>query len=342
MRKTQKIKNLIIILILVILFSSLGIFSNYLNSKIYSGILNKGAIISSSNSTIVHFISVGQGDAMAINLPDGKVAVIDTGLVESNVNFTKYLSERVLNVKRNKTIDYLILSHADTDHSGGALRLIKEFNIDNVVLPAINSNSDYYKNLLNKITEKEIDIINVLENNKISGKNYEFNFFLAEGGLNTNDMSHVVKFNSFEKSFLFAGDISESIEKQLVERYDKELNSDVLKVPHHGSKYSSSELFLNTVTPEISVICCGANSYGHPTSEAIENIINSGSLLYRTDADGHIAIINGEYYKMKILTENYKVVNMSFEIQILILFVDLILLIDAIIIFFKREKFKHV
>jgi len=337
MTKTQKIKNLIITLILVVLFSSIGVFSTQINAELYGFLINKGKVISSYNSLVVHFISVGQGDAIAINLPDGKVMLIDTGLTSSNVTYTNYIKDKVLNVANDNVIDYLILTHADTDHTGGAMRLIQEFDVENIVLPILNSEIEYYQNLLNCIEINKINCENI-GNIEIFNKNYKFDFFVGENFSTTNEMSYVVKLMCFGKSFLFTGDISSDVEIQLVEKYGDVLDCDILKVAHHGSKYSSCDEFLTVVSPEISVISCGVNSYGHPTSEAITNILETGSKLYRTDKDGNIAICVGDNYNTNVLCGEYKTIQISFNVESLIVVIDLVLLYSSFVVFFKREK----
>lgn len=338
MIKTQKIKNLIILLCLVVVLSSIGIFSNHINSLLYSKLFYQGKIVSSYNSLMVHFISVGQGDAIAINLPDGKVVLIDTGLTSSNVGYTDYIKNKVLNIDDDKKIDYLILTHADTDHTGGAMRLIQEFDVENVVLPVIEGETDYYENLLNYIEINEISCVHI-ENIEIFNENYDFDFYIGENSLSTNEMSYVIKLACFDKSFLFTGDISSTIEMQLIEKYGNELDADILKVAHHGSKYSSCDEFLEVVSPDISVISCGANSYGHPTTEAITNILESGSsFLYRTDKDGNVLIAVGNNYSADVLCGEFKTIRMSFNIESFITIVNFVFLYNSIIIFFKKEK----
>ncbi len=336
MKNSQKIKNLIINLVCILIFSSILIFSFVINPAIYGGLLEK-RIISTNNNLIVHFISVGQGDAIAINLPDGKVVLIDTGLEYNNVDYTKYIENKVLNTDKDKVVDYLILTHADTDHTGGALRLLQTFEVDNVIMPVIDGDTEYYNNLLNFIETNKIDIKSAKEI-EISTKNYKFEFFIGEESLITNEMSHIIKFTCFGKSFLFTGDITSDVERYLISKYSSVLDCDILKVAHHGSKYSSCDEFLEIVSPEVSVISCGKNSYGHPTSEAISNIKECGSKLYRTDTDGHVAIILGDYYNLDVVCGEFKTVASSFNIQIFILIIDAVFIVDILIILLKKRN----
>jgi len=338
MTKIQKIKNLIINLIILLMFSLIGIFAFNINPKIYDLLTNSGKVLSGNNALIVHYISIGQGDAIAINLPDGKVAIIDTGLKSTNVNFTNYLKEKVLNISYDNSIDYLILSHADIDHFGGTLRLLQEYKVDSVLMPVMDAETEYYLELKNYINQNNIPQISWHENLSLVGENYNFNFYLGENFITTNEMSYVVKLSCFNKTFLFTGDISSEVEMQLVAKYGNALDCDVLKVAHHGSKFSSCDAFLQLVTPSISVISCGENSYGHPTSEVIDNLKEIGSAIYRTDREGNIAVYLNEYQNLNIVTGTFKTINMSFKIQTLITFANVVILINTTIIFLKKEK----
>ena len=106
-----------------------------------------------------------------------------------------------------------------------------------------------------------------------------------------------------ENSFLFTGDISSSLEKKLVVQ-NVNLRSNVLKIAHHGSKYSTSEEFLQSVSPKIAVISVGKNSYGHPTPEVLQKLENFGIHILRTDKDGTIRI-ESDGNSIKILNNKF-------------------------------------
>ena len=120
---------------------------------------------------------------------------------------------------------------------------------------------------------------------------YPFENLAGMGLKNSNDGSIVSRLVFNGNSFLFTGDISSKTEKVLVSK-EVNLSSDVLKVPHHGSKYSTSELFLENVNPEIAVVSVGKNSYGHPTPESLQRLENFGIKVLRTDLDGDIEIVS--------------------------------------------------
>jgi len=133
-----------------------------------------------------------------------------------------------------------------------------------------------------KIDGAEIDILFPFEN--IGGKQ-------LKDSASANDTCIVDKITYGKNSFLFIGDISSTIEKQLVNSGENIL-ANVLKVAHHGSKYSTSDLFLENVRPEIAVISVGKNSYGHPTPEVLQKLENFGIQIKRTDTEGDVEIVS--------------------------------------------------
>ena len=145
----QKIKKLIIILIFMIIFTLSLVFYDVINSKIINVFANRFNIVSNKDNFLVHFIDVNQADAVAINLPDGKVMLIDNGSKEVNTTYVNYLRENVIHSKRNNYVDYLVLSHSDMDHIGGTMKLLKNFNIGTIYMPKLASNSNGYAEIIN-------------------------------------------------------------------------------------------------------------------------------------------------------------------------------------------------
>jgi len=132
-----------------------------------------------------------------------------------------------------------------------------------------------------------MEILHPLEN--LEGREFENN---------SNDTSIVIKLVFNKDTFLFTGDISSKIEEDL-KLANLPLKADILKVAHHGSKYSSSDYFLESVLPEIAVIQVGENSYGHPTEEALRRLEKFGIKILRTDLDGDIKIVSdGKNYEI--------------------------------------------
>jgi len=341
--KQQKIKKIIINIGLILTFLSLCLFYNFWNVPFINLMQERFSIVSIKDNLIVHFISVGEADAIAINLPDGKVMLIDTGWSKTNVSLNKYINNKVLNNSLNKNVDYLVLSHADLDHSGGARKLVKELNVKKVFLPTFNTEKEQYLDLLKDIEENcEYEIVD--KNINISNDEYKIDIISSPLKDTSNNSSSIVKLEYMNKSFLFTGDIDSKVENLLVEEYTNFLDVDVLKVAHHGSKFGTSKEFLNCVTPEYAVICVGNNSYGHPTSEVIDNLTNVEAEILRTDVDGDIVFVVGENYDLQPNTKEIYFTKFSLDYRILIYIVVSILVINTVIvtfsIFIKPKKRK--
>ena len=287
---------------------------------------------------MVHFISVGQGDAIAINLPDDKVMIIDTGPEDSAVTLTNYIEHNVLNNSHNKKIDYLILTHADSDHIGGALRLLKQFDIKNIYIPYMESYTDSFLRLINYIKNGNYNILSDFNDFIDDSSVFNLEIFGPFDNSDTNDSCPIIKLEYLEVSFLFTGDISTNIEEILLLDYYEKIDSDIIKIAHHGSKYSSSLEFLQAVSPEYAVISCGNNSYGHPTDIVINNISETGAKILRTDLKGNILFSVSETNSYNILTNDYIIIEILIDYRFLILIFDCIILISICVIIFKKKK----
>lgn len=321
--------------------SLLCVFHAYLNPFITSGIMSRFKMVSSTSNLLVHFINVDQADAIAINLPDDKIMLIDSGSKEFNVTYANYLKENVLHTKKNNKIDYLVLSHADSDHVGGTMKLLKTFDVRMVFLPTISSDSQTYQELYNYIvTNCSYQFLG--DEFVMSSNQYEFLFFEQMNMLNTNDSSQLIKLKYKNKSFLFTGDLSSNVEDDYILEYGNKLSCDVLKVAHHGGKSSTSEDFLNSVNPNYAVISVGAeNSYGHPTAEVLSRLNAKGIETLRTDLNGNILFVVGDDYDLKVVTGIYYITNMPLDYRTYILVFDVVLFVVAIVVIVKKEKKKN-
>ena len=318
-----------------------SIFYQSINLGMEKLLFDKLNIVSNEDKLLVHFVSVGQGDAIVINLPNGKVMMIDTGPKSSNVTLTKYIETNIINAHHNKVIDYLILTHADIDHIGGTLRVLKNFDVEKLYLPKLESDSIYYKDLVEFVDDKyeydfldDEDVLNVgdCELKVLSKFNYN----------TTNKSSAVVRLEYLGRSFLFTGDIDADVESDLIEHYRDEIDCDVLKVAHHGSKFSSSTEFLSWSSPTYSVVSVGDNYYGHPHDETIDRILDSGSHLVRTDIDGNVMFIVGNNFDLEMIHDKYIVIGLDLDIRYFCLIIVVIssLLIIKILIPIKVKVSK--
>lgn len=246
----------------------------------------------------IHFIDVGQGDCTIIRTPSGKNIIIDGGEGNSekydygrNVLFPYLLDRRI------KKIDYIIISHADSDHIGGLMYILEKMDVKKVLIGRQPETSSQLEELIKIVDKKKIkmyilkndDEIKIEKNVKIEVLCPFKDKYISENLLNNNSLVFKLKYNNF--SILFTGDIEEIAEKEILNSYKNKLKSTIIKAPHHGSKSSSSQDFLEAVSPQIGLIGVGKNNkYGHPSKEVLERYEKSGIRIYRTDLNGEISI----------------------------------------------------
>lgn len=254
----------------------------------------------------LHFIDVGNGDAILIKFPNDKTMMIDTGEEKSSNVVTSYVQQFMWSEGIDK-IDYLVLTHSDSDHVGGAKFILEKFKVSNVYRPKVYSKSE--KELLtekenfkvedSKIYNEVIEMVykekcNMFYNEagisfQLGGSKVEFLAPLLTSYSNSNNYSAVIRITYQMKKFLFMGDAETSVEKELINSYGEELKADVLKVGHHGSNTSSSEEFLNIVKPEYAILSCASSEY-YPHKEVNERLTNIGAIKLSTGVRGSFAV----------------------------------------------------
>ena len=231
----------------------------------------------------VTFFDVGQGDAIFIETPKRQQILIDGG---PDSKILEKLGKEMSFWDRD--IDLIILTHPEKDHLVGLLEVLKKYRVENILWTGIIRDTAEYKEW-KKLTEEEgakMFIAKVDQKIYSSAKNFRaeilYPFENLEGKVykDSNNTSIISKLIFDENSFLFTGDIYQSAEKEILDR-GVEVNSDVLKVSHHGSKTSTSEEFLKEVSPQIAVISVGKeNSYGHPHQEVLERLEKFGIKIF--------------------------------------------------------------
>ena len=354
-KQTKKYAQIIIIGLLIVALGLSIIFTAPI-SKAVKRLLGKADIVVLKDDIVVHYIDVGQGDAIAINFPDDKIMLIDSGPKDGQNVLLKYLKDEVFRNKNDLVIDYVVLTHSDIDHSGGLSAVFGEFGVKNFYRPNIASDSEMIGDFAIKSSTQEYDELIKLskaEHNvtiNIINKEYVFNVGNAVIEIlppakvysSTNDMSCVIKLSYMGKSFLFAGDIQGDSERDMLSSYGKRLDVDVLKVAHHGSKTSTGQQFVDVATPEYAIICVGSNEYGHPHFETISRLEDYGCEIYLT-IDGSVRFVCGK--------ENFGVLGSnqihSYEFigwwliavcAILLLIYKLIRLIIGLILEYKKQN----
>lgn len=272
----------------------------------------------------IHFLNVGQGDCSLIELPDGKVMLIDGGDMQPHTEKTVL---RYLNALKIDVIDYLVVTHADEDHCGTLDVVLKYKKVLNAYLPpTFPVDGTAYDEVCDALSNEKCNIVytsRTAETLKSENENYPYTIdFLypyqydvekaLQEGLedeDDNDFSSVVYFHYQGIGALFAADINFEIEEGLVtddrlglfEGRAFDLSStEILKVAHHGSKNSTSAAWLDYLQTKTAVISCGeGNVYGHPADELLARLHQHGAAVWRTDRDGSVMITlspSGEYH----------------------------------------------
>lgn len=243
----------------------------------------------------IFFIDVGQGDSTLIITPDKKTVLVDGGGSDSFDVGEKVLLPYLLD-RRILKIDYVLISHFDTDHCGGILTIMEKVKVKNIIISEQAEHSENYERFKKLMIHKKIRLIEVKKGDKIKiGRYSEFKILfptsrlLSENPLNNNSIVAQFNYNNFK--MLFTGDIEKLAEQQILKTEKAEIRADILKVAHHGSKTSSIPEFIKAVRPKIALIGVGKNNtFGHPNQQTIKNLENIKCRIYRTDLQGEIII----------------------------------------------------
>lgn len=281
-------------------------------SEFFSKILYLSPDIIETTKTQIHFISVGQGDAVAIKFASGETMLIDSGTELYRGKLIRYLNNVVLD---DNKIDYVVLTHTDLDHAGNMEYIVSNYDIGTFYRPPVYLESEVesgesfstnknYANIIKTLKSRGISIeINSTPNELHIGKSTlswlypdKDNLLYSEDNI-SNIYSAVMILEDNGKKAMFTGDIDSEIENIIINEYDESLlDIDILKVAHHGSAGSTSSDFLEVTSPDYAFICVGENNYGHPASDMLDRVLEydftHNTVLYnnihRTDIEGNI------------------------------------------------------
>lgn len=243
-------------------------------------------VITTPKGTLaVHFLDIGQGDSIFIELPNSQTMLVDAG--------ENYYGEGIINYIYDcgyEKLDYLVATHPHSDHIGSMSYIVRHMDIDAVYMPKVSTTTKTYENLLDSISNKGLKIKTAIAGTKILDIDELEIVILAPVEIYEDDLNNcsvILKITYKDRSFLLTGDA----EKKEFEDVYLDMSADVLKVAHHGSSTSTTEEILEKIKPEIAVISLGEdNEYGHPHTSTLKLLNNIDCDIYRTDEDKTVKI----------------------------------------------------
>lgn len=293
MAKHKKIKknikrNFFEILIILLAFLIINNQDKIKNLFNQNNNQNQNDYINTNNDLLkVHYLDVGQGDSIFIELPNNETMLIDAA--------ESYQSENIINYLKNlnyQKIDYVIGTHPHTDHIGGLKDIINTFEIGKIYMPKVVSTTKTYESLLMAIKDKNLKINTAKAGTSIIDTDaLKINILAPNNSTYTelNNYSAVTKITYGTTKFLFMGDAEKLSENEIKEN----VTADVIKIGHHGSNTSSSIDFIKKVSAKYGIISVGLkNKYNLPKEETITNWENSGTKIYLTSTNGTITAIS--------------------------------------------------
>lgn len=327
-RKSRKIKALVLAVVMLAI-AGLCVFSAFRPADTWKYYVRLPNVPPRKEGELrLHFLDVGQGDCTILEFPDGRTMMIDGGNGSEN-NDVAIL--RYVNALGIGMLDFLLLTHSDSDHCGGLDTVLKVKGAKTVYAPGIEDytvNKDYaafYEALCESdciatVSRRYLQIFSENPDYPYSltflspyrSGNPESPYDKVNRGEYTdsdiNDTSAVVWLDYFGTSALFCGDATSNVESLLMRDYESGffknygvelMSTEILKVSHHGSRYGTSKEFLDFLGVKSALISCGKNNlYGHPSEEVCNNLIAAGAEIYRTDCNGNVLFTlfpTGEY-----------------------------------------------
>ena len=276
MDKKKKIISSIIGIIVVLLAGYFGID------------LTQDSKVPKDSELMISYMDVGQGDAAYIKV-NGNDILIDAG-PRSN---SKELLEQ-LKAKNIDDFELVIATHPHEDHIGGMVDVFKEYEVKAFYSPKITHTTKTYENLVKAVKDEGLKTKELKSGMVIDlGEGAKFEVFTPQKSEyeELNDYSPIMKLSFGYTSYLFTGDAEKLAEEEALAKYKTSLDSDVIKFGHHGSSSSSSNAFIEAISPKYGIISCAKdNKYGHPHRETLDIIKKYNIKTFRTDTDGEIIL----------------------------------------------------
>ncbi|SDH45275.1 MBL fold metallo-hydrolase [Alteribacillus bidgolensis] len=245
------------------------------------------ALFTESHTTLdFHFLDVGQGDSTLIVSDTGAAMLIDGGKPECGKEIVRYLNEAGID-----KLEWVVATHPDIDHIGGLVEVLEEMDVEKVLDSGREHDTKTYQKYRKIIKDKKIDFFLAEEGERVKTKLADqVNVLNSYSDSDVrNDSSIVLQIEYGDTNVLLAGDATVVNEKDMMKKYD--LESDIIKVAHHGSLTSTGSEFIEKVDPEIAIIPFDKkNTFGHPNASVVNRLRNTGADIYTTEHSGHILV----------------------------------------------------
>lgn len=272
-------KGISILLIIIAIFYS--IYEKDIDKTFGLPITETFKETENTNTLDITYLDVGQADSILIQ-NKGHNMLIDAGNNEDGPLLVQYFKEQ--NITK---FDYLITTHPHEDHIGGMDDIINNFDIEKIYMPDVTTTTKTFLDVLEAIEKKNMtyDVPNINQNFTLGNTLFQV-IYTGNDKKNLNNSSIILKATFKNTSYLFTGDATSEVEKKIL---NKNIQATVLKVGHHGSKYSTTTDFLNKVNPKYAIISVGKNnSYNHPNQVTINKLEKKNIEIHRTDQEGSI------------------------------------------------------
>ena len=267
----------------IIVFGLIAAFSLYFGNDITN------STIGTPNGILeISYLDVGQGDSAYIRVNDFDI-LIDAGPRSDSDKLMEQLKEKNID-----DFEIVIATHPHEDHIGGMTKVFSEYDVESFYMPKSTSTTKTFENMINAVKNEGLKVQVIKEGMSFDlgdGAKLEVYSPIQDSYDNLNNYSPIMKLIYGNNSFIFTGDAEKEVEEEVLEKYSNNLKADVIKFGHHGSSTSSSEAFIEAISPKYGIISCGVdNSYGHPHREVLEVINKMNIKTYRTDKQGEITI----------------------------------------------------
>lgn len=281
-RRSKKSKSKFRSLIIILLAIVYGVWISEMDSTLSFD--NTDTTFQEVDSNLeIQYLDVGQADAILIE-NSGEFLLIDAGNNEDGKLIVQYCQEMGIT-----KLKYLVGTHPHEDHIGGMDDVIEAFEIGTIYIPDVITTTKTFTDVLDAIEAKNMTytVPKIGEKFSVGDANIRV-IYTGTDSKDLNDASIVLKLTFGTNTFLFTGDATEDVEEVIL---DEDIQADVLKVAHHGSSYSTSDKFLETVNPKYAILSVGSgNSYGHPHDEVLNKLLKKNIMIHRTDLEGTIIL----------------------------------------------------